>query len=397
MIERKWRIAWALTLIAFACAVTTQDESSDAVSMLTVNHALHLSNGLECADCHDSEDRGEPTPPDAEFCFECHDAIDNDTDEVKEYFAEVRARSKPGGDDKVVWPRSKARTNDIVFSHASHVGAYGATCATCHGETSEAPFLRPKPMEQKATCINCHQERGKDLIQCAVCHTQTRSDKPPTSHDAQFLKQHGATAPRGWRGAQSVSWRDAAGGECALCHSVPDSCDTCHESMQPSGHREAGFRVAHGSGYFDAGLAPFEDTNCAVCHEENSCVRCHQVTKPRNHSLAWQRRFHGITASVDRQGCLVCHKQSFCVGCHQTTEPVSHRGSFARGAQSHCIACHDPLTATSCFTCHKNTRSHLSSPRLPAGPPHAGATDCRTCHRALRHFDDGLNCRRCHR
>jgi hypothetical protein len=391
MVDRKWRIAWALTLIVFACAVTRDDEPEDDRAHLTVNHALHLSNGLECADCHDSDGRGEPSPPPAEFCQECHDGIDNDSDNVREYFA---AASQNG---QFVWPRWKERTNDIVFSHASHVGAYGAKCDHCHGQTPEVPFVRPDALTSKATCINCHQERGEDMIQCAVCHTETRDDRAPESHGRGFKKHHGKNAPRGWRGATDVSWRDAEGGKCALCHSVPDSCDSCHENERPDGHREASFRVAHGTGYFDAGLLPFEDTNCAMCHEENSCVRCHQTTKPRNHTLAWQRRFHGIQASVDRQGCLVCHKQSYCVGCHQTAKPISHRGTFARGTQSHCVACHEPLTASGCFTCHKNTRSHLTAPRLPGGAPHAGATDCRTCHRALRHFDDGLSCRRCHR
>ncbi|MHC4953615.1 MAG: cytochrome c3 family protein [Planctomycetota bacterium] len=393
----KGRIAWALTLIVVACAVNSGVKSGDDKApppvkpQLTVNHTLHADNGLECADCHDPEGKGEPVPAKAEFCFECHDDLENDTDKVKEYFA----ASKSG--EEYVWPGAKVREDDLIFSHVSHMGSYEAKCSDCHGEPAATAFVRRAPLAMKATCIDCHQERAKEFLACATCHTETRKDKKPKSHDDRFQATHGANAPPAWQQGDNISWRDPAGGTCALCHAVPNACNDCHQSVKPKTHAEAGFRVGHGKLYMDAGVVPFEDSSCSLCHEENSCVRCHQTTKPRNHTLAWQRRFHGITASVDREVCMVCHKQQFCTRCHQTVKPISHRGTFARGTHSHCIACHEPLTATGCYTCHKNTRGHLSAPPLPPGPPHAGATDCRTCHRVLRHFDDGLSCRRCHR
>jgi hypothetical protein len=278
------------------------------------------------------------------------------------------------------------------------VGSYNLQCAECHGETAKTPFLRRAPLVVMTTCYACHEQRGADAIACALCHAETRKDKKPASHgEAAFLRTHGAKAPPAWRAGGEISWRGPEGAVCAVCHAVPDGCSECHQRTKPPTHGEAGFRNAHGRGYLDAGLRPFEDTSCSLCHEENACVRCHQVTKPRNHTLSWQRRFHGITASVDRTACLVCHKQQYCVRCHETSKPISHVGGFARGAQSHCVACHEPLTATGCYACHKNTRGHLTAPSPPPGAPHAGARDCRLCHRALKHFDDGLSCRRCHR
>ncbi len=396
MLEMKWRIAWALTLVVVACNVTSPDPSGGAKApakpQLTLNHSVHADNGLECADCHDPEAKGEPAAPPAAFCFECHEDLETDTEKVKEYFDAARTG------ETYVWPgSSRLRKSDLIFSHASHMGSYETKCSDCHGEAAVKAFVRPAPLERKATCFDCHQARGTDTNNCATCHTHTRKDKKPADHNATFQASHGANAPADWQEGNMTSWRDPSGGTCALCHSVPNACNECHKSVEPNTHKEAGFRTGHGTGYLDAGLRPFEDTSCALCHEENSCVRCHQTTKPRNHTLSWQRRFHGITASIDRQTCLVCHKQQFCVRCHQNAKPISHRGTFARGPQSHCIACHEPLNATGCSTCHKNTRGHLSAPRLPAGPPHAGATDCRTCHSVLRHYDDGLSCRRCHR
>jgi hypothetical protein len=395
MPEMKWRIAWALTMIVIACAVNSGDDAGKpaepAKPRLTINHAVHIENGLECANCHDPEEKGEPVAPAAEFCFECHDDIENDTEKVKEYFAAAKSG------EEYVWPGARVREDDLIFSHASHMGSYETKCSDCHGETSATAFVRRAPLVLKATCIDCHQEKGADAIQCAVCHTKTRKDKKPANHDAQFKNAHGAFAPPAWQQASDASWREPAGSNCALCHSVPNDCNTCHTSIKPDSHREAGFQRGHGQGYMDMGLRPFEDSSCSLCHEENSCVRCHQTTKPRNHTLSWQRRFHGITASIDRQTCMVCHKQQACTRCHQSVKPISHRGTFARVSYSHCVSCHEPLTATGCYTCHKNTRGHLSATPLPSGPPHAGATDCRTCHRVLRHFDDGLSCRRCHR
>jgi len=392
----KGRIAWALTLIGIACAVqeSTSETAPDQASApepppLTVNHALHIENGLECSNCHDPEDKGEPGPPPAEFCFECHDDLENAEDRIKNYFV----AAKQG--EEYVWPRWRGRTKDLIYSHASHVGSYGVKCEDCHGEASGKPFLRRAPLEIKATCFDCHQQRGADAVQCAICHVATRQDRKPVSHDAAFQRAHGRIAPEGWK--DGGTWREPSGGTCALCHVVPDGCSGCHSSTKPKTHHEAGFRLGHGRGYLDAGVRPFEDSSCSLCHQENSCVRCHQTTKPRNHTLSWQRRFHGIEAEVDRTRCFTCHRQDFCTHCHETTQPVSHRGNFARGAQSHCVACHEPLTATGCNTCHKNTRGHLTAPPRPPGPPHDGASDCRLCHRALRHFDDGTDCRRCHR
>jgi len=376
MRERMGRIAWAMTLVAVACAVQEGMNGGAGgapeerkAPLLTVNHALHAENGLdECFYCHDPEEKGEPGPPSAEFCFECHDDIENDTDKVKAYFAAAKR------DDEYVWPRQRERTKDLLFSHASHTGAYEVDCAFCHGEPSAKAFVRKAPLAMKALCFECHDD-GEQASACATCHVKTRKDA--------------------WK--DGGTWREPSGGSCALCHSVPEGCHECHREAVPDSHRAEGFRRAHGGGFLDAGLVPFEDSSCSLCHEEQSCVRCHQTTKPRNHTLAWQRRFHGVQASVDRTSCLVCHRQDFCVHCHETAQQLSHRGNFARGAQSHCVACHEPLTATGCFTCHKNTRGHLTAPPLPAGPPHAGARDCRLCHRALKHFDDGLSCRRCHR
>ena len=137
-----------------------------------------------------------------------------------------------------------------------------------------------------------------------------------------------------------------------------------------------------------------------MCHKENSCDACHQSAEPRSHSNVFKRRLHGKWAEVERQSCQTCHKQDWCQRCHQQAQPVNHRGTWGNGQQTHCIACHDPLQSTGCFTCHKNTLGHLTATPLPGDARHSTAADpaaCETCHQVLPHLNDGGRCRRCHR
>jgi hypothetical protein len=347
----------------------------------TVNHALHQERELECGDCHDPDETGTPTLPKVETCFECHEDLAEENERVNAYFDAVR---QPDGTYLFERP---AYTPDLIVNHPGHA-QYEVACADCHGPPTEEAFARPTVLDLKRTCLDCHRQRGAS-VDCATCHREIRKEQRPPDHDAAFLRVHGAKAPEGWQvGAPSL---------CAQCHEVPQDCNSCHRETKPASHRAAGFRLHHGTGDTDAHDQPFAEVSCSLCHEELSCVRCHQTTKPRNHTVSFERRLHGIHAAVERQSCRTCHQQDMCNRCHQETRPVSHRGIFGSGAQAHCLGCHDPLPANGCYTCHKSTIGHLMATPLPPGPPHATATDCSVCHPVLPHFDDGGNCRRCHR
>ncbi len=379
-------LLWLLPAALLACAVvierSTERPKPEAPPRPTVNHALHAARELVCADCHDPEETGDPKLPEAKTCFDCHEQdLSKENERVQAYFASVR---QPDGEYRFARP---AYMDDLIAPHATHA-EYEVTCAQCHGEPSEAAFARPDPLESMNSCMECHRQRNA-ANECATCHEETRKETRPSDHDAAFRLAHGKRAPEGWR--------DGKGESCAICHSVPQDCQSCHTSTKPASHQEAGFRLFHGHGDTDVVFKPFEQVSCALCHEEQSCVRCHQTTKPRSHTTSWERRFHGIGAGIERQSCQVCHKQDFCASCHQTAQPVSHRGSFATGPQAHCLHCHEPLAASTCFVCHKNTRGHLQATPLPPGPPHTGSADCLACHLVLPHFDDGGSCRRCHR
>jgi len=426
-------LLWLAPLALISCALVYEANHRDHVAAPepprpTVNHAAHLAKDLLCVDCHDPDETGDPKLPRSETCFECHEDLTKENERVNAYFDAVRQPDGTYKFDKLAYMPG------LIMSHKGHAG-YEVACASCHGEPSAAAFAKPAPVELMTRCTDCHTQRNAPK-ECATCHEDQRADVKPASHDEAFLANHGQIVPAGWREGEGGScaichevpqtcnqchaetrpashgeprfgsthgrlapdgWRDGAGGSCATCHDVPQFCNACHTGVKPDSHREAGWRPQHGRGDSDARDGPFQTTSCALCHEEQSCQRCHALEQPRNHNNSFKRRLHGIAASMERQSCLTCHKQDACNRCHETTKPITHKGSFGSGAQAHCLGCHDPLPSNGCYACHKNTLGHLTATPLPAGAPHATATDCRTCHAVIPHFDDGGNCRRCHR
>jgi len=441
------RSLWILATLGVACTVSTFAPKADPAAALantaasrpsraqqptlSFNHAKHLELGPTCTDCHDSEETGTPQAPSAEFCFECHEDLAEENETVNAYFNAIRQTDGTYKFGKLSF------STDLIVSHAGHA-KYEVTCADCHGEPSEKAFARPDLMPLKQACLSCHTTREAST-DCATCHKEIRKDQPPADHAEPYRQTHGRGAPPGWR--------DGQGDLCALCHTVPDSCNKCHAetppkdhgaatflsvhgadvgrpgsqpwtdvscalchkqdgctqchtTTTPKSHRSAAFKITHGRGDTDARDEPWADVSCSLCHKQEGCVQCHQTQKPRSHTRPWERRHHGISAGVNRDDCFVCHKQDSCVNCHQTARPVSHRGQWGTGQQSHCISCHEPLTASGCVTCHKSTLPHLQATTLPADARHLTSSDpvgCQDCHKALPHFDSGGRCRSCHR
>ena len=373
-----------LVTLPIACGRSVKDvEQERAPPRPTVNHALHLARDLECIDCHDPNETGTPVMPAAETCFECHETLAEESEGVRAYFDATR---QPDGSYRFQRP---SYWYDLIVEHKAHAG-YQVGCADCHGEPAEAAYSRPDPMVVKQDCMGCHATREASN-ECATCHTETSPSKRPPYHDRAFKTRHGGKAP--------PAWRAGAGASCAICHAVPQDCDSCHKEVMPSSHRTRAFQLTHGTDV-DSWNAPWTAVSCSLCHERQGCVRCHQVQQPKSHTLPWQRRLHGVQAEIERQSCMVCHKQNFCIDCHRTQTPVSHRGQWGTGQQSHCAGCHEPLTATGCFTCHKNTLGHLSATPLPGDQVHRTSSDpagCESCHPVLPHFDSGGRCRSCHR
>jgi hypothetical protein len=285
--------------------------------------------------------------------------------------------------------------------------------------------------------MDCHAKRGAPN-DCQACHRTIRAGQPPANHLAGWEAAHGAEVRRAEAGGR--------GSGCHYCHSDPAFCNDCHLHRLPSSHA-CGWDTRHGQKVLQAGgpgearctfchtcqafcddchvntkptshahlwlerhgtLWRAQDVTCragcAFCHDSPSfCEDCHRDTKPRDHTSLFRTRTHGVAAAIDRTRCMTCHETDFCTRCHEDTAPRSHRGQWARGRNTHCLACHVPIGANpTCRVCHHENPTHDTAPDQPAS--HQPGIDCRICHTAaggggappLRHVDNGSPCQACH-
>jgi hypothetical protein len=173
-------------------------------------HARHLARDLVCADCHGE---GEPAIPAVEACLECHEPLDKEPEAVRAYVAQARESGFP----------RRWKTRDAIPNHAGHAKA-GVLCAACHGEPTDAPFAKPRPVPLMERCQACHAER-KAPAECATCHRETREPQ----HKAIVL--HHAEEQRGCLDCHSRDDRDslhhASGAKIPFTESYR-LCGQCH-------------------------------------------------------------------------------------------------------------------------------------------------------------------------
>ena len=391
-----------------------------------LDHAKHGELGLECADCHEPDDAGNPGRPSIDTCMDCHEDMEEE-EEVPEEKRIGTVYFTPDG--KPRWQKAvMSYGGDVKFAHAPHLTA-NVSCDVCHDMSStRRQAMRPKT---KAECMQCHQERGASNA-CQTCHMRIRHDVAPADHATGWEGRHGATLrvaqangtqPNchychadssfcndchnkqlpashqfGWElghGRRVLSAGGPAQARCTFCHQDQSFCDDCHMTTQPSSHKHMWMRR---HGVMVRAQSVSGQARCAFCHHEPAfCEDCHRDVQPRDHTTLFRTRTHGMMASMDRSRCMVCHQSDFCIRCHEYTSPRSHRGQWARGRNTHCATCHPPL-ARECAVCHKGVPTHDTAPPLPPG--HA-QSNCRACHfpggvGGLDHIDNGMACEICH-
>jgi hypothetical protein len=338
----KFLAALAITALLGACAaMRAKQENAKSDRGIKFDHAQHTSEPLSmaCDMCHDPSS-GEPAMPTHDTCSVCHEI------KIEEFDLENCAicHSDP---ELVILPYEKQFSDEIIFSHAPHVAAEVA-CTDCHENPDEGVLPKGDVM---AACMDCHDSTGNEALnECSVCHTELRADVVPKFR-----------------------------GDVRIAHDAPEIWEHVHGQE-----------------------ARIDEAYCGICHTEKEafCADCHQKNPPRDHTLTWQRRTHGLEAAWDRDKCSVCHEEDSCTKCHENTQPSSHRGSFARGQQTHCASCHFPPQNNSCTVCHENIE-HRSAGRSP----HALGiypNDCGRCHpggmpdRAPHFVNSTVRCFQCH-
>jgi len=317
---------------------------------LKSGHTAHIEQELDCATCHNWEDRSHVMPG-HDLCSICHEIDEEAQDRASCNFCHTR-------EDQSVSPLIKRMSAETIFGHEVHTNAT-IDCMECHETPGEIPDLPKGPL--MPWCMQCHQESDAPLLESGEVHTAFKSNDCTVCHSEITVD----TRPK-FRGGARIS------------HDAPDI-----------------WIKAHGR------EAQFDPQYCATCHDSvASCDDCHLREKPQNHTVSWRRKPHGLRAIIDRSNCAVCHEEDSCVKCHDKTEPASHRAGFGGSLNRHCVSCHFSPQETSCTICHENIE-HRNSGRSPHDLG-IFPGDCSKCHpgglphRAPHLLNNSVRCRECH-
>lgn len=214
-------------------------------------HAFHATRGIGCEDCHAPEG-GDPVVPSPEICWMCHDKEDL-SENAAAFFARART---PDGTYAFV---RRWKTRDVTPNHARHAEK-GVECTSCHGELTDGPVTKPKPLTLMRRCLACHEER-KVSTDCKTCHRET------TEPMHAKIKLHHAEEQRGCLDCHSATDRDRlhrANGEKILFSESYKLCGQCHgPKLRDWKLGLHGKRLGHWDGRKEYLL-------CAHCHNPHS-------------------------------------------------------------------------------------------------------------------------------
>jgi hypothetical protein len=185
----------------------------------------------------------------------------------------------------------------VPFAHERHAASPRLSCGGCHLLGGASGLVRDRD------CLGCHARTRVDQRPCAGCHRDDPKRRLPADHRDGWRRGHGERA-------SEVAGRH--GRDCATCHGE-DACARCHRFQEPRDHTSI-FKIRlHGT------AASWERERCAACHESGTCIRCHENTRPLNHGANW-RSVHMLAAgAVGNEHCGACHRPSFCNACHRGT------------------------------------------------------------------------------
>lgn len=94
----------------------------------------------------------------------CHAKIGADKPEIKKMASYVNNRREIPWQRVYGFPEEAA----VKFQHAPHVRV-GVSCATCHGDMTQATTAQPLVKHNMGTCLSCHR-KNKASEDCIACH-----------------------------------------------------------------------------------------------------------------------------------------------------------------------------------------------------------------------------------
>jgi hypothetical protein len=274
----------------------------------------------------------------------------------------------------------------LKFDH----GAHRATpCESCHGDLRTVGLATREHLPTMGSCLRCHSN-GADERHCADCHLtrlggllETRFEHGTLvpvhsglgdahgpdfkSHHTQEARQVGATCGACHDRSECVACHqgvikpmdfhpgnyvlthavEARRGkpDCSACHRAQSFCVGCHEREGIGMRGETEFRAGdpgrafHPPGWATAGIGPNRHAaearrnvaDCASCHREDDCLRCHGArpgsVRASPHPPGWRgsARCEALDRG-NRRMCLRCHITADQLGCDWSAPAGMLRG-----------------------------------------------------------------------
>lgn len=253
-------------------------------------HRPHAEAEISCDSCHEIQPQG-ITMPTMDTCMTCHDIDDQPVfGRCNECHDKQGIQLTADSGDKIVnhqvifQPHIPENWYDVQYDHARFL-TEESNCLACHGNIPQSEGSTLVNLPSMETAMAFHDRMGYSN-DCQVCHTELTVFTEPPSHKGNWERLHGR-------------------------------------------------------------LMVFEDRQqCMICHTEtqNSCMTCHDIRQPRDHTNLFRRKTHGMKASWDRARCMECHRSDECESCHRAAaDPVPPAPFHTPDAS--CLTCHSPLAA----------------------------------------------------
>jgi hypothetical protein len=162
-----WRVALLAVVASFVFAQELPQLKTPAPAPeqpLPFSHSKHISNGLECRQCHPMKDPGDFAEiVGTEVCMTCHVAIKTDSPHIQK----LTSYHKSG--EAIPWQPVYRLPDYLFFSHSVHTKQVGAKCEACHGPVGERQVLARERDISMAACMECHRAKAASIA-CDFCH-----------------------------------------------------------------------------------------------------------------------------------------------------------------------------------------------------------------------------------
>jgi len=283
----------------------------------------------------------------------------------------------------------------VVFAHKLHAemsemsgGCYGChhynststgilSCRECHPKSRARADLSMPDLKgaYHRQCMDCHRQ-WTHATDCSGCHTM----KTPGQSEAEMMRaraQAGKTHPK-----------------------VPLPTKVSYATRNQDGSFVTFFHDDHATRF---GL------ECINCHQQEGCVRCHDVNKTRADDSKVREVKTQLSMEQLHEPCFTCHGSDKCEACHVAKPMAAFDHARSSGwalnrfhRDLSCQKCHGDKKRftkvdTKCTTCHKgwtpaSFKHQITGLRLDAS--HSGL-DCESCH-AEMNFAAAPSCAGCH-